>query len=596
MKRLLNFWRRKNPTRKHDTLVKTEIRSMSSQPQSRRLYVAIGKEVRVLVASDGSLETILKCHKDSINAIDVSKDGKWLVTGGADKTTILWSTSDFSVQMKTYHKEPIQCTKFSSTDRLLVCSSHEFMLWRSDSKKLQRSKLSRYGSKIMCCAWNDQGTRFALGMYNGLVSIRNIEGVENSRIDRSANFPVWTLSFIPDVDEDEERLVISDGRRILSFYSQDGSAYFGDKYFGFKVSTIAEFGRNKKFLLVGGSEGQAKLVSCEGVELANLCEQASWIRSVCYHESSGYAILGTTDAVLAAYQVNYRHIDAFSSDRMAVVKNMTDIHLYHFASGQEATLKCRDLIEGIAFWKGLFAVQLTQRLLFYAEKEDDHDTRLQYRIQWKIPLRRGFRFLLITDLLVWLTEINMLSACDFSGETKSTWEFNSKISGACALHQTEMDTILVSLEDGDIYRIVSCNFQPQFLFKHDGLPISIHLSVDESKIALIDDARILSIYSMFDYKILFQHSNVSGILWNIDMPDIFGYFIGTQVFIQMPNIKAFDVSIRGSPCSFQGNRLYCFDGSDVTSYEIKYDRLAVEAIQGNQLGQAFESCISGISG
>jgi intraflagellar transport protein 122 len=562
-------------SRTHDLVIHT----IASSFHSHQLYVSVGREILVLFAADGSLETVLRGHKDTIYAMDVSKDDKWLVTGGADQTLIFWSTNDYSEQIRFKHQESIQCTKFSVTGRLLICSSHEAALWRTDLKKLRWFKTSKRKHKLVCCAWNSRGTYFALGMYHGVVSIRNIEGEERCQSNRSIDIPIWTLSFVPDIESDEDRLVVSDWTGVLSFYSQDGSYYFGDKSLDSAVCTMSDFGKTKRLLLVGGCNHTAQLMSCEGVELVTLCKHLTWVWSVCYHESSEYAIVATANGVLAAYQVNCRLISDISLDRMAIVKNMTDIHLYDLFEGREAILKCRNLIERITLWKNTLAVQLTHRIVLYSENSN-YEGWLQYHLRTKILTAERLQLLQVTKSLLWLTDATMLLARDFFGEDQCKWQFEYNTSVTCVVEQTNNDdSILIALVNGDVYKVVAFETQPVYLFKHDGIPMMLRVSPRSLQVAVIDDARILSIYSMTttSKQLLFQNPNTFGVLWNTNVRDVFAYFIGTRVFIQQLADKLCELSVHGIPCSFQQNRIYCLDKFEMTHYEIAHDVLVKDA-------------------
>jgi intraflagellar transport protein 122 len=50
-------------------------------------------------------------------------------------------------------------------------------------------------SKVLCAAWSSDGSSFALGMVNGLVSLRNQQGEEILQFERK--YPIWCLLYIP---------------------------------------------------------------------------------------------------------------------------------------------------------------------------------------------------------------------------------------------------------------------------------------------------------------------------------------------------------------------------------------------------------------
>lgn len=51
----------------------------------------------------------------------------------------------------------------------------------------------------MCCAWSNDGQLLALGLANGIVSLRDRQGAEVSQVERSylEPAPVWALQWSP---------------------------------------------------------------------------------------------------------------------------------------------------------------------------------------------------------------------------------------------------------------------------------------------------------------------------------------------------------------------------------------------------------------
>lgn len=55
---------------------------------------------------------------------------------------------------------------------------------------MQKDKIT---SKTLSCCWNNDGSLLALGLSNGVISVRNIKTEEISKIER--NYPIWCLQF-----------------------------------------------------------------------------------------------------------------------------------------------------------------------------------------------------------------------------------------------------------------------------------------------------------------------------------------------------------------------------------------------------------------
>jgi hypothetical protein len=70
----------------------------------------------------------------------------------------------------------------------------DFGLWTPEQKQVIKEKVS---SKILSVAWTFDGSILAIGMQNGMISIRSNQAEEIQRIERRA--PVWCLAFLPSV-------------------------------------------------------------------------------------------------------------------------------------------------------------------------------------------------------------------------------------------------------------------------------------------------------------------------------------------------------------------------------------------------------------
>ena len=69
----------------------------------------------------------------------------------------------------------------------------DFGLWTPDQKQVTKEKVP---SRITAACWSADGSVLAIGMFSGLISVRNQQAEEVLRFDRKA--PVWSLVFIPD--------------------------------------------------------------------------------------------------------------------------------------------------------------------------------------------------------------------------------------------------------------------------------------------------------------------------------------------------------------------------------------------------------------
>ncbi len=96
----------------------------------------------------------------------------------------------------------------------------------------------KVSNKILCATWTNDGQYLALGMFNGVVSLRDKAGNEKVQIERGA--PIWTLSFNPSKEE-SEILAVGCWDQTLSFYQLSGAQQGKDKKLGFDPCCISYF-------------------------------------------------------------------------------------------------------------------------------------------------------------------------------------------------------------------------------------------------------------------------------------------------------------------------------------------------------------------
>ncbi len=145
--------------------------------------------------------------------MDYSKDGKRFASGGADCTIFIW-TSAAEGLLKYSHNDTIQKLVYNPvTGQLASCTASDFGLWSPEQKSVQKHKVP---SKILSASWTNDGQYIALGLLNGLVSIRDKAGVEKVAIQREA--PIWSLTWNPSRDEPFDLLAVGCWDQTLSFY------------------------------------------------------------------------------------------------------------------------------------------------------------------------------------------------------------------------------------------------------------------------------------------------------------------------------------------------------------------------------------------
>jgi WD40 repeat protein len=133
-----------------------------SQPDGQARAPASGPEWRE--------RAMLRAHKDKVNAVAISADGKLLASGGQDSNVILWDRASGKVSATLHgHKQPVSCVAFSPDGTLVASGSSglqkrvgEVKLWNVASGKEGASfKLGDGGGPVLSIAISSDGTLLA---------------------------------------------------------------------------------------------------------------------------------------------------------------------------------------------------------------------------------------------------------------------------------------------------------------------------------------------------------------------------------------------------------------------------------------------------
>ncbi|VDP90308.1 unnamed protein product [Echinostoma caproni] len=136
-------------------------------PTGSTLVVAAGNAVLVYQADDGGLQKSLKGHKETVYCVDFSHDGKFFASGGADKCVIIWKALSLEGLLKYMHNDAVQSLSFNPLTILLSSCA---LFWTLDQKSVVKSKLP---ARATCCSWKSDGQYLAIGLFNGVISVRN---------------------------------------------------------------------------------------------------------------------------------------------------------------------------------------------------------------------------------------------------------------------------------------------------------------------------------------------------------------------------------------------------------------------------------------
>ncbi|KAI8925767.1 hypothetical protein BC831DRAFT_459392 [Entophlyctis helioformis] len=479
------------------------------------LIAGAGAEVLVYDATDGELLKALKAHKDTVTSLCPLK-GNGFASGGADKQVIIWNAKWEGV-LKYSHGDSIQSLSQNPvTGLVLSCTCSDFGLWAPDVKLSTRPRL--VPSRILCSSWTPDGQHFALGLYNGNVSIRSRTGEEKVRIERGSS-PVWSVAWSPATDLESDVLAVTDWSQKLSFFQLSGRQVGKDRILGFDPCAVSYFSTGE-YLILGGSDRKVHLWTQDGIKIAPICERDGWIWSCKVRPKQNFIAVGSNDGTISMYQIIFNTVHGLYNDRYAFRQNMTDVVIQHLTTDQRARIKCRDYVKKISIYKDRLAVQLPDRIIIYELFHDDAGD-MHYRIKEKLQKNLDCNLLVVTSQHIILCLERKLQMFSFLGEMEREWSLDTLIRYIKVIGGPRgREGLLVGLKDGQVFKIFIDSPFPIPLIQHQTAIRCLDLNVSRTKLAVVDEQNTCLVYSVKSKDLLFQEPNANSVAWNTEMDDM----------------------------------------------------------------------------
>lgn len=566
---------------------------LAFKPDGSQLIIAAGLRVLVYDVADGSLIQPLKGHKDLVYCVAYAKDGKRFASGSADKSIIIW-TSKLEGILKYTHNDPIQCIAYNPvTHQLASCSSGDFGLWSPEQKSVNKHKVS---SKVSCCGWTNDGQYLALGMMNGVVSIRNKNGEEKVKIERPGGSasPIRSIAWNPSKDEHNDILAVADWGQKLSFYQLSGKQIGKDRALTYDPCCVSYFSKGQ-YIVMGGSDKQASLYTKDGVRLCPIGEQSAWVWSCRVKPDSNLVVLGCQDGTIACYQLVFSTVHGLYKDRYAYRDSMTDVIVQHLITEQKVRIKCRELVKKIAIYRNRLAIQLPEKILVYELSSDD-SSDMHYRVNKKICRKFECNLLVVCSQHIILCQEKRLQCLSFTRVKEKEWVMESLIRYIKVIGGPPgQEGLLVGLKNGAILKIFVNNLFPITLLK---LSISVRcldMSVSRNKMAVVDEHNTLQVYDINSKELLFQEPNANSVAWNTQCEDMLCFSGNGYLNIKASNFPVHQQKMQGFMVGYNGSKIFCLHAYTMSAVEVPLSAPMYQYLERKMYKEAFKIACLGVT-
>uniref|UniRef100_A0A8C0BIR9 Intraflagellar transport protein 122 homolog n=1 Tax=Buteo japonicus TaxID=224669 RepID=A0A8C0BIR9_9AVES len=570
-----------------------DIYDLAFKPDGTQLIIAAGNRLLVYDTSDGTLIQPLKGHKDTVYCVAYAKDGKRFASGSADKSVIIW-TSKLEGILKYTHNDSIQCVSYNPlTHQLASCSSSDFGLWSPEQKSVSKHKTS---SKITCCSWTNDGQYLALGMFNGIVSIRNKNGEEKVKIERTggASSPIWSICWNPSRDERNDILAVADWGQKLSFYQLSGKQIGKDRMLNFDPCCVSYFTKGE-YILLGGSDKQVSLFTKDGVRLGTIGEQSSWVWTCKVKPDSNYVVIGCQDGTISFYQLIFSTVHGLYKDRYAYRDSMTDVIVQHLITEQKVRIKGRELVKKIAIYKNRLAIQMPEKILIYELYSDD-SSDMYYRVKEKIVKKFECNLLVVCSDHIILCQEKRLQCLSFSGIKEREWLMESLIRYIKVIGGPPgREGLLVGLKNGQILKIFVDNVFAIVLLKQSTAVRCLDMSASRNKLAVVDENDTCLVYDIHTKELLFQEPNANSVAWNTQCEDMLCFSGGGYLNIKASNFPVHQQKLQGFVVGYNGSKIFCLHVFSMSAVEVPQSAPMYQYLERKMFKEAYQIACLGVT-
>ncbi|KAB0796579.1 hypothetical protein PPYR_10640 [Photinus pyralis] len=561
-------------------------------PEGTQLVVASGNRVLVYDTGNGALIQPLKGHKDMVYCVAYAKNGEKFASGSADKTVIVWSNKLLGL-LKYSHSDAVQCLSYNPvSNQLASCALTDFAFWTAEQKAVQKHKVT---SRINTCSWTNDGLYLALGLGNGMISIRNKDGEEKGRIERPGNPSIWAISWSPSKDDPADILCVTDWSNTLSFYTLGGKLIGKERQMGFDALRVHYF-PNGEYLLISGTNKTCCLYTREGIKLGMVGDQQhSWAWCCAAHPSANFIAVGCQDGTIAYYQLIFNTVHGLYKERYAFREHMTDVIIQHLLTEQKVRIKCRDLIRKIAIYKHRLAVQLPERIVIYELYSEDVND-MHYRVKEKITRRLDCSLLVVCAEHLVICQEKELRSLTFAGVQERDWSFDSSIRYIKVIGGLPTkEGLIVGLKNGEVWQIHLDNSFPILKVTVSAAVRCLDLSRNKEKLAVVDETGLCQVFDSHNGELYFQEPNTNSAVWNSYYEDMIAFSGNNCLSVKVSTFTAHKQQLVGFVVGLTGSRVFCLNGSTISTFELPLSAPMYQYIEKKMYNEAHKIACLGVT-
>ncbi|XP_021265146.1 intraflagellar transport protein 122 homolog isoform X2 [Numida meleagris] len=433
-------------------------------------------------------------------------------------------------------------------------------------------------------------------MFNGVISIRNKNGDEKVKIERTGvtSSPIWSICWNPSRDERNDTLAVADWGQRLSFYQLSGKQIGKDRMLNFDPCCVSYFTKGE-YILLGGSDKQVSLFTKDGVRLGTIGEQSSWVWTCKAKPDSNYVAVGCQDGTISFYQLIFSTVHGLYKDRYAYRDSMTDVIVQHLITEQKVRIKGRELVKKIAIYKNRLAIQMPEKILIYELYSDD-SSDMYYRVKEKIVKKFECNLLVVCSDHIILCQEKRLQCLSFSGVKEREWLMESLIRYIKVIGGPPgREGLLVGLKNGQILKIFVDNVFAIVLLKQSTAVRCLDMSASRNKLAVVDENDTCLVYDIHTKELLFQEPNANSVAWNTQCEDMLCFSGGGYLNIKAGNFPVHQQKLQGFVVGYNGSKIFCLHVFSMSAVEVPQSAPMYQYLERKMFKEAYQIACLGVT-
>jgi WD40 repeat protein len=334
------------------------VNSVAFSPDGKTLATGSDDNSVKLWNLQGQVLQTLNSHSSFVNSVAFSPDGKTLATGSYDNTVKLWNLQGQELQTLTGHSAGVNSVAFSPDGKTIASASGDktVKLWNLEGQVLET--LTGHSDSVYSVAFSPDGKTLASASGDKTVKLWNLQGQELQTLT-GHSFSVNSAAFSPD----SKTLATGSYDNTVKLWNLQGQVLKTLNSHSAGVNSVA-FSPDGKTIASASSDKTVKLWNLQGQELQTLTGHSSWILSVAFSPDGKTIATGSGDKTVKLWSLEGRELKtlsyhssvvtsfAFSSDGKTVATGSGDktVKLWNLQGQVLQTLNSHSsIVTSIAF-------------------------------------------------------------------------------------------------------------------------------------------------------------------------------------------------------------------------------------------------------